>query len=229
MQQVLTPYMPMIQAENSNPVQAVQAVMQTAAILRTAPPLQRAQAVADMISQFDVNINMLDEALSAKQQGRRPAADPMAPILQALDQRLAPVQQFMSSFQQQQQRSQQQELGAIQQTTEQFLNDPANEFAVDVADDMADILDLAARRGQVMSLQDAYQRATLLHPDISKVIEARKLGKGLAQQTAAAQNARNAAASVSGGGAPSASSDDGDGDDVRSALNASIRQLSARW
>jgi hypothetical protein len=229
MQNVLTPYMPMIQAENSNPVQAVQAVMQTAAVLRTAPPAQRAQAVADMIQQFGIDINMLDEALSARQQGRAPAADPMAPILQALDQRLAPMQQFMSTFQQRQAQVREQETQGLQQTTEQFLQDPANEFAMDVIDDMADLLEMATRRGQTLSLQDAYQRATLLHPTISKVIEARKSGQGLAQQTAAAQNARNAAASVTNGGAPSASSGEGeDGDDIRSALGASIRQLSAR-
>lgn len=229
MMQALTPYMPMIQAEQSDPVRAVKAVMQTAAVLRTAPPMERAAAVADMVYQFGIDIQALDNALHARSQGRRAPADPFAPVLQSIEQQLQPVRQFMQTFEQRQQQALQAQQSEITQTLEQFVNDPVNEFAPDVTEEMADVLDAAARRGVQMSLQDAYKRATLLHPTISQVVQARQGGQGLAQQTAAAQNARNAAASVGGAGAPSASSDDEViGDDIRSAMTASIRQLGAR-
>lgn len=227
-QQALAPYMPMIQAEGGTPVRAIESVMQTAAILRTAPPMQRAQAVADLISQFNVDPQMLDAALVTRLQGGQPAQDPYAPIMQMIDQRMQPVQQFMSSLEQRREAQQQQIAQEAQQTLEEFAADPKNEFMADVADDMADILEMAAQRGRQMSLQDAYKRATMLHPEVSRVIEARKGQVGAAQQTAAARRARNAAVSVSGTGAPSGSSDDDEGDDVRSALSAAFRQSANR-
>lgn len=226
--QVIAPYMPMIEAENSTPVRAIQEVMKTAAVLRTAPPVARATAVADLILQFGIDLNTLDNVLTAKVAGRPGPSDPIAPIQRMIEQQLAPVQQFMSKFQQGQDAARQREEQATTSEVEAFINDPANEFAADVAADMAELLEAAAARGRQMSLQDAYARATLLHPTISQIIMARKSGQGLAQQTAAAQNARNAAVSVTNHGAPSARGEESEQDDgdIRSALGASIRQLS---
>lgn len=228
-QQVLQPYMGMIEAEGGTPVAAIRDVMRTAAALRTAPPLQKAQMLADVVLQFGIDPEALDSALAARLRGQPAPQDPFSPIMQQLDQRLKPITEFMSSFQQQQQMRQQQMQQEVQQTLEEFLNDPKNEFARDVSSDMADILELAARRGQAMSLQDAYTRATMLHPSISKIIQGRQSAQGAAQLTAAAQRARNAAVSVSGDGAPSASSGDEDEEnDVRSALSAAIKHHSNR-
>ena len=229
MQQVLTPYLPMIQAENSNPIQAVQAVMQTASVLRTAPPIQKAAAVADMVMQFGIDLQQLDTALAARYQGRQAPQDPMHPVMQALDQRLKPIQDFMGSFQQRQQQMHQQVQQEAEESLSEFLNNPQNEFASDVSDIMADMLELSAQRGQILSLQDAYNRATMLHPSVVKVIEGRRGAQSAAQQTAAARQARNAAVSIGGTGAPSGSSGDEDvGDDVRSAIGAAIKSHSGR-
>lgn len=228
-QQVLQPYLGMIEAEGGTPVTAIQEVMRTAAALRTAPPLQKAAAVADLVIQFGIDPHQLDAALTSRFQGRPAPNDPLAPVMQALDQRLKPVTDFMSTFQQRQQQMQMKTQQEAEAALSEFMNDPKNEFAADVADEMADILEMAARRGVQMSLQDAYSRATMLHPSISKILEGRRSAQGAAQQTAAAQRARNAAVSVPGSGAPSVSSGDEDvGDDVRSAIGAAIKQHSGR-
>src|SRR6478736_7759085 len=66
----LMPYMPMIQAEGATPQQAIAEVMKTAAFLRTAPPLQKAQEIAKLVMTHGIDINMLDNALSHLTQGR---------------------------------------------------------------------------------------------------------------------------------------------------------------
>lgn len=227
--QVIQPYMGMIEAEGGTPVTAIRDVMRTAAALRTSPPTQKAQLVADLVLNFGIDPQMLDQVLVHRLQGRPMPQDPMFPVMQQLDERLKPITEFMNSLQQQRQTALQRTQAEVEQTLEQFLGDPNNEFARDVAGDMADILELAAKRGQVMSLQDAYSRATMLHPSISKIIEGRRNAQGAAQQTAAARRARNAAVSVGGDGAPSGSSEDeSDSDDIRSALGAAIKQHSGR-
>lgn len=226
----MQPYIPMIQAAGSNPIEAIAETMKTAAFIRTAPAPQRAAAIADLIFTHGIDIPMLDQAIQARLNGGQhyqPQAQ-MDPVMQMLDQRLAPVQQFMNELQQRRQEQTQQVTSQAQQTLQEFMGDPANEFAQDVAEDMADLLDLAANRGQQLSLQDAYKRATLAHPTISNVLERRKTQQRATQQTAAAQRARNAAVSPSGDGAPSQSGNDEEGDDIRSAVMASMKQLSNR-
>lgn len=224
---IMQPYQHFLQAERATPVQAVENLMRTAATLRTAPPGQKATLVADMIMQFGVPLDTLDTALQQRIQGRGGQVQhQMDPVVQMLESRLAPVQQFMTEFQQMRAQGQQRTVQQAQQTLQEFLQDPANEFAHDVAPDMADMLEFAAARGQQMSLQEAYRRATMLHPTISKVVEQRQQAQGAAQQTAAARRARNAAVSLPQDGAPSQGGGEDDSGDIRSALTASIRQHS---
>lgn len=228
-QQVMQPYMHIIEAEGSTPARAIQSVMQTAAILRTAPPGQKAAAVADMIMQFGIDVQQLDTALQSRLQGMPAPNDPSTQIMSQIEQKFKPVMDFVSSLQQRQQQLSQNTMIQAEQTLQEFMNDPANEFAMDVAEDMADILEVAANRGRTMSLQEAYARATMLHPEISKIVEGRKRTQEAAQQTAAAQRARSAAASVTSSGAPSGDGETGeDADDIRSAIGAALKSHSAR-
>lgn len=224
--QVVQPYAQMIQAENATPIQAFQNLMQTAAALRTGTAQQKAHLVSEIIAQHGIDVEQLDNLLSAKFSGRQAAA-PQNAMMTLIDQRLAPFQQYMQSQQQNQQQAQQREMMQLQQETSSFLNDPKFEFANDLAGDIADILELGANRGQKISLQDAYNRATMLHPTISDIIQRRKTGQSAANESEAAIRARRAAASITNNGAPSRDSGD-DGDDIRSALTASMRTLTRR-
>lgn len=228
-QRTVQPYEHMIRAEGSDAMRAVGSLLQTAAALRTAPPGQKATMVADLIMQFGIPLETLDTALQQRVSGRGGQVQhQMDPIVQMIEQRLGPVQQFMQQIQQHQQQGAQRSQQQAQQTLQEFAQDPANEFVQDVAGDMADLLELAANRGQQLSLQDAYRRATLLHPTISKIVEQRQASQGAAQQTAAARRARNAAVSLPQDGAPTQDGGVDSGDDIRSALAASISQHSRR-
>lgn len=221
LQQVIRPYEMFIKAENSNPLQAIDNLMATAARLRTAPAPDLAQMVAGIVKQFGVGrfgqtfIEQLDQALA----GEVPRVDPQAAQLQqVVQQQLAPVQQFMSQFQQaqiaQQQRAQEEAVSEVQTFLERA------EFGEDVREEMADLLEVAQRRGRELSLQDAYRQACLTNPRVRSVLEARAKAKGAQQLTGAAQKAKAAAVSVSGSpalGAPKA-----DANDVRSAIEAAI-------
>jgi hypothetical protein len=215
-----------IQAENATPIQAFQNLMQTAATLRTGTPQTKATLVADLITQYGIDIEQLDSLLSAKAQGR--AVPQQAAPQQYQDPRLDNVLQFVSSIQQRQQAQEQQVIQTLQQETEEFMNNPEMEFAWDVKDDMADILDLAAKRGQKISLQDAYNRATMLHPTISEIVQRRKLEQGAASGSEAALRAKRAAVSIPNNGAPGRASEDSESDDLRSAIAASMRVASRR-
>jgi hypothetical protein len=210
-----------IKAEGSNPLQAIDNLMATAAKLRTGTAPELAQLVAGMVKQYGVGrfgqnfIESLDAALA----GEVPQADPVqSQVQQVLQQQLAPVQQFMSQFQQaqlaQQQRAQQEAASEVQQ----FLD--RAEFGNDVREEMADILEVAERRGRELSLQDAYKQACLVNPRVRAVLEQRAKAKGAQQLTGAAQKARAAAVSVSGG--PTLSAPKGGAADVRSAIEAAI-------
>lgn len=226
-ERVTRPYEAFYRAEGATALQAVENLFQTAAALRTSPPGQRAALVADLIINYGVDINTLDSVLSAKTKGQTVPGHAADPIVQLIQKELKPVREFMGSVQQTRQTAQQAMEQQATQTWTEFMADPKNEFAKDVSEDMADILDMATKRGQLVSLQDAYKRATLLHPTISGIVQSRQQASGSAQQTAAARRALNAAASIPGnGGAPSQDDEDpGDGS-IRSDLNKSIRALS---
>lgn len=223
-QQVIAPYQAILAAENAHPLQAVSNLLQTAAALRTAPPMQRAQLVAQVVRQFGIDINMLDQALAGVVQGQPQQADPNAQYFQ---QQLAPVMQFMNEVRGRQQMLQQQQVQTAEQEINAFVNDPQNEFINDVREDMAQLLDNAAALGRNMSLRDAYERAIMLHPTISQVVAQRKLAQQAQGKQAAARQAQQAAVSVSGNGAPS-QQEIPVGDDIRSALVASMSELQNR-
>lgn len=230
----IQPFMGDIQAENSSPMKAVENLMNTAAWLRRGSVEQKASVVANIIKTYGVDVNALDELLSSGQvrdpsvyggQGQHAGVDPG--LQQLLDQRLAPMQQFITGLQEKLQAAEQQSMQKVEQSSLEFLNDPANEFAWDVKDDMADIMDMAAKRGQQMSLQEAYRRATMLHPEVSKILESRRtLPEPLSP--AAIRAKQNASASISNSGAPTASDEDDDGTgDLRSDLRSSIRRVTS--
>lgn len=217
----VAPYEAFIKAEGSNPIQAIDNLMSTAARLRTGTAPELAQLVAGIVNQFGIGrfgnqfVEILDSALA----GQAPKVDPQQNAIdQVLSQKLAPMQQMLTQFQQAQ--IQQQQL-AQQQAANEVENFLAQaEFGNDVREDMADILEVAQRRGINMSLQDAYKKAVMMNDNVRSVLAQRAQAQKAQASTQAAQRARSAAVSVSGaapmGGVqvPAA--------DVRSAIEAAI-------
>ena len=217
----IAPYEAFIRAENSNPMQAIDNLMSTAARLRTGTAPELAQMVAGLVKQFGVGrfgngfIEQLDSALA----GQQPVHDPQqAALEQMFNQKLAPVQQMLTQFQQAQLAQQQQATQSAQNEVADFL--AKAEFAEDVREDMADLMEAATRRGQNLSLVDAYKKACLMNDNVRAVIAQRSKAQGAQQHTQAAQKARSAAVQVSGAAPVGAMRQDPT--DVRSAIEAAI-------
>lgn len=216
-QKTIAPYEMFIKAENSNPIQAIDNLMSTAARLRTGTAPEIAGLVSQLVNQFGVGrfgpgfIEALDQALV----GQTPKEDPReVQMRRQLEQEIAPVRQFMSQFQQMQHQQESQMQAAAGNEVGGFLAN--HEFAMDVKDDMADLIELAQKRGRELSLEEAYERATRAHPSIGKIISKREQGSQAQSTNQVAQRARSASVSVSG--APSRGASTADSADLRSAL-----------
>lgn len=227
--QVIQPFMARIQSMGVHPLVAAQELFKADYILTTAPAAKKAEFMAKLINDYGVDVVALDSALS----GQGVVADPnKAQIDALLQERLSP---FMNFIQQQQQR-QQEQLQAEQQTMEQQIAtmeaDPGKfpEF-VTVRDDMADIIELSAKKGLYLTLEQAYTRAVAINPEASQREQQRTEGarRAAAAQTANARAQRARVASSSVGGAPNgAPTGVTIGNDRRATIAAALDSLEGR-
>lgn len=187
-QQAVAPYAGMFQAEGASPIQAAASLFQTAAALRTAPPPAKARIVADIVRTYGIDIGMLDQALAGQapqqSQGQQPQGQFRDPRVDELMSRLQNGER------------QRQEAAAQKAAGEVHAFGANAEFYEDVRQDMAYVLEDAARRGVAMSIEDAYSRAVKLHPEVSKVMAQREEAKAATATQATTQRARAAASSV---------------------------------
>ena len=199
-EQVWRPYEAFIKAENSNPIQAAEHLFRSAAVLRVGSPTEKASTVARMCQQYGVDLKSLDLALSASMSGN--GGNP--PPQQGYQQNQPPpvmrdprVDQILA---QQTQQVQQTALSEV----ESFGSDKP--FFDDVRDEMADMMEISARRGVSLSLDDAYNRTIAVHPELQEILKQREAATAAQTKSAATVRARRAASSVkshpTGGQAP---------------------------
>jgi hypothetical protein len=175
-----------------NPIQATENMFKTVAQLRMGTAAQKANTMAQMIQHYGIDIGDLDNALVGKAppQGQQPQADA---VQQAVQAQLAPI---MQQYQQQQQNAAQGKRNqAIQEV--QTFSDSA-EFLQDVRHDMADLIDIAAKHGRPMPIQEAYDKACALNPEIAQVINERKQNESIMGGNSVMGNKRRASASLNG-------------------------------
>lgn len=168
-EKVVDPYRPLIAAQGaSDPVEAVAGLLQTAAVLQSGTPQQKAERLADIYESYGIDLETFDAVLTARLQGKpAPAAaqpeQAMEQKIQAmLDARLKPIEGRLTESQHR----------AAQANIEEFRQNA--EFLDDVRNDMADIFDVAQKNGRQMDLQRAYDIACQSNPEISRILEARK-------------------------------------------------------
>jgi hypothetical protein len=221
------PFQARIQAAGINPLQAVNELLRADWTLSTAPPTQRAQFMAKLIKDYGVDVRELDAALAGK-----PGADPVsATVEQLVNQRLAPMQQWIAQQEQLRIQGEQQQNGQISQTIEQMAEDPKYPHFEDLREEMADIIDLSAKRGVYLSLDSAYSRAVAMNPEVSKQVATQQATEAAktaaAQKNAAAQKALGASVSVGGapGGLPSGAPG---ADDRRATIAAAFDSIGGR-
>jgi len=201
-QQVLAPFSNNIRASGSDALGAIQNFFQADHTLRHGSIVEKAQLVASIMKQYAVDIPTLDSVLA----GATPQADPNAQLGDQIRRELSAQLQPVLGFFDQVQGQRAQAFGQLEQQAgsevETFGQDAAHEYFDDVREDMADIIEMATRRGQTMTLQDAYDRATKLNPQVSEILAKRAETERAAQAAQAAQRARRTAASVASGPAP---------------------------
>jgi len=168
-------YAPILAAEGAEtPMAAVEGLFRTVAELRMGNPQQTAQKMAQLISHYNIDISMLDHALSGA-----PMPNPEQTAMQKMiDERMAPVQQFLNMQKGQAQQQKQASQQAVNTELQTFAAKPEAEFLSDVRMDMADLIDLASKRGVQMSFEDAYAKACSINPSITKVLADRALIAG---------------------------------------------------
>ena len=188
----LAPYRHIMMQEGADEVAAIGNLAQYAATMRVGTQQEKANTLARIIQQYGVDIPTLDNVLSG--QGVDPETSRIDQILQ---QRLAPVEQMVQDFN----RGRQENLRSTDLRLQKEIEDFSSkaEFMEDVREDMADILELNANRNKEITLEQAYEKAVAMRPDIQEIINSRNKQKELQNSRRKIASKENAASSLDGG------------------------------
>ena len=189
---VLRPFEAVMQMEGASSVEAIHGMAVTAATLRMGTPQQKAKMAAKIVSDYDIDIEMLDSALAGEDMPN-PEQNKLMEMIEA---RLKPVQEFMTTSQRTRQDQTAQRNTQVDTEISAFASDPKNEFFNDVREDMGDLVEMAHRRGRRMTIDEAYQIAISARPDLKKILDGRGGGDRVRAAAAAAKAKKNAASSV---------------------------------
>lgn len=205
-EETIAPFRANIAASGVDPLTATRSLMQTEAGLRMGSAQQKAQIVADIVRQYGVDFQALDSALvgQAPQQGGQNGYDDSR-LLQAIDQRLAPVYQYMGDQQQTAQETEQRVAEEAQTEVDRFAADPANVFFEDVRDDMSLIVSAAHEAGRQMTLEQAYRAAVNSNPKIAALEQKRQAAAEARKTTQSLESKKRAASSITAASPPQAS------------------------
>ncbi len=188
-QDAIRPYEAQIRSAGQEPHQYVGELLKTAHLLTYAPPQQKAAVLADIIAQFGVPPQDLDQALVARMQGRpmqQPQQAQLQPDVRALlREEIAGMQHAAMARQAEEQAS----------SLSQKL-----EFYDDVAPQMADILDVWAKQGKKTVTEDdinrAHNIACSLNDDVREALEQRKKADAVRTTSKVTARARAASSSI---------------------------------
>lgn len=176
------------------PMETVGNLFSTVANLRMGSPIQKAQIVADLIKDFGVDINTLDSAIvgAAPSQQQSQSNE----VQRLVQEQMAPFQEMMGQQNAYKQQMDSQRTTAANNEVQAFSQNA--EFLNDVRLDMADMIDAASARGVNMSMEDAYNKACAINPQISAVMSQRQQQANLTASTNTMATKRAAASSISG-------------------------------
>lgn len=222
-QTLVQPYMANLQAQGAQPLQAIQTFFNIDHQLRSGQPQTKAQLIAGLCKDFGIDLELLDFALAGQQPpaNKQQAFDPNQ-LKTLVQQELAPIRQ---QFQTQNAQLLQEIEGEVDNELSTFAS--THEFYNDVKEDMADIIEMGARRGVNISLTDAYERATLLSAPVRAVIEQRKTASTAQQAHVVAQQAKSGAFGIQNS-AEATTTNLPAGDSIRDAIERSLAHHSGR-
>lgn len=179
-EQVLAPHMDTIEKLGVHPLEAVGALLNADKQLRTGTPEQKAQLLGQLAQEYGIDL---------KQVQPPPPIDPAVMQLRKQNQQL---QRFQQSVIEQQN-------AHLSSEIERFRTDPANVHFESVRDDMIVLL----QANKANSLQDAYDKAVWMRPDIRKSLVEQQRTE--AEQKARAARAKSANVGIKGSSAKTGS------------------------
>ena len=198
--QVVQPFLSNIQAEGVTPQAAITNLLQTAASLQMGSALVKAQTITRLIGAYGVDIQTLSDILTDTY---KPTEEDR--INQAVDERMAPYNQQQQAQAQQVSFEEDQARQSVRAETDAWSE--GAEFVKEVGADMADLLDMAGKRSQSLTLDEAYDKACQMNPEIRKVLNQREAAARAKENGVVNRKKRRAGTSVTGspnGGKPGA-------------------------
>lgn len=188
------PFSHLIRAQNSTPLQAVHNLMTTAAGLTTGTQPQKAQIVAEIIANYGVDIQTLDDVLSKRPVQQNPPAPGNLP--EPVARALQPIHQFMS----QQEQARAQHIQQIQAQAQEVVAELETKlpFLDDLREDMADLMEMAASRGRILTAEQAHAIAANANPQIKKILDQRARASRINSDPNKINRARKAGSSITG-------------------------------
>lgn len=164
---ILQPHMETIRASGHSPLAVVDGTLRLAQNLWTGQPEAKAETIAGLIQDYGVDIAMLEKAILRRIEVSR------NPVHSEINRQLAPIQQQLQQVLQftQEQRTaptrqaEADQIAAINSEVANFASAKNTDGTLKyphyqtVRVDMGDIFTMAAKRGENLTLEDAYKRA----------------------------------------------------------------------
>lgn len=196
--ETVTPYLGLIQAQNSTPMKAVKNLMHTAARLTLGTPNQKAAVIAEIIGNYGVDLRELNTVLESRAQN--PGAPPPGADFNPtqVPAWAKPMVDFMNTAKQAQQTTAQR----LQQEAERELQEmQAKPYWNELKDDVGLLMHRAVERNQPLSVTEAYTQALKFNPEIAAKVKAAErptAANPVSQAASVLARARNAASSTKG-------------------------------
>ena len=221
---MVQPYLPRMQSLGMNPITAAKNLFEADRVLSSASKVGRAEYLAKIIQDYDIDIPTLDSVLSGRVTQQN---EPQSVIQREIERALQPVLGFMQQQQNQQRSVEMQQQQKADEMVGNMATDPNFPYYEELREDMADMIDLAAARGLALTLPQAYARAAAAHPEIGPLVVGEMHKSQLQRTTQEAQRAKAASVSV-GGAARGAPPNSVDPTDLRATIEHAIAVNSRR-
>lgn len=207
MKDVITPYMHIIKAEGGTPEKAVADLLNTAYLLRTAPPAQKAAMVQQICQTYGVDLSHVTA---------QPEQDP---TIAQLQQKIAQLEQMANPDALQKRLQEQLEVQQINSEVQAFASNPENVHYEKVKAVMAALLS----SGAAQNMKEAYDAACRADPTIFSTLEAKRLADEQAKKNAELAAKKKAAVSLTGSPGATVPNTGAPNRDLREELLANLR------
>jgi hypothetical protein len=181
MKEVVSPYMAIIQSEGGTPAGAVKDLLNTAYVLRTGSPQQKAHLLRQVAEQYGVDL------------GQQPQ-EQIHPVIAQMQQELQMLRQQANPEVIEKRLQEKMEYANIQSEVSAFAANPANKHFEQVKPMMAPLL----ASGQAKDMQEAYDMACYANPAIRSTLLAEQNSALEAKRKAELKAKKQASASVTG-------------------------------